>query len=88
LGPFAEYRTRIFGPSALELFDFSNPDSKVSQMYLKTLGEVLKFGVRVVYVGSMDDQLVSLESAIFSNISHPYIYRAVFVDGRLHTPDL
>jgi len=88
LGPFAEYKTRMFGPSALELFDFSNPESKVSQLYLKALGEVLKFGARVVYVGSMDDQLVSLESAIFSNISHPYIYRAVFVDGRLHTPDL
>lgn len=88
LGPFAEYRTRMFGASALELFDFSNPDSKVSQMYAQALQEVLKFGVRVVYVGSIDDQLVSLESSTFSNVSHPYIYRAVFIDGRLHSPDL
>lgn len=88
LGPFAEYRTRMFGASALELFDFSNPESKVSKMYMQALEEVLKFGVRVVYVGSIDDQLVSLESSTFSNINHPYIYRAVFIDGRLHSPDL
>jgi len=88
LGPFAEYRTRMFGASALELFDFSNPDSAVSKKYMTALDEVLKFGVRVVYVGSLDDQLVSLESSTFSNINHPYIYRAVFIDGRLHSPDL
>lgn len=88
LGPFAEYRTRMFGASAFELFEFSNPESKVSKMYTQALEEVLKFGVRIVYVGSIDDQLVSLESSTFSNISHPYIYRAVFIDGRVHSPDL
>jgi hypothetical protein len=30
-------------------------------MYLAALDEVLRFGVRVLYVGSIDDQLVSLE---------------------------
>jgi hypothetical protein len=88
LGPFAEYKPRIFAGSASELFDFSNPKSKVSENYRKALEEVLKYGVKVVYVGSIDDQLVSLESSTFSNISHPYIYRAVFVDGRIHAPDL
>jgi hypothetical protein len=61
LGPFAEYKTRIFGGSALELFDFSNPTSNVSKMYQSALEGVLKYGVKVVYVGSIDDQLVSLE---------------------------
>ncbi len=28
------------------------------------------------------------KSAVFSPINHPYIYRAVFVDGRVHAPDL
>jgi hypothetical protein len=105
LGPFAEYKTRIFGGSALELFDFSNPSSNVSKMYQSALEGVLKYGVKVVYVGSIDDQLVSLEvswkmhlaysfqanmvqSSTFSNISHPCIYRAVFVDGRYHASDL
>jgi hypothetical protein len=61
LGPFVDYKTRIFGGTALELFDFSNPASRVSQMYYAALDKVLKHGVRVLYVGSIDDQLVSLE---------------------------
>jgi hypothetical protein len=31
--------------------------------------------------------LISLQSSIFSPVSHPYIYRAVFVDGRIHAPN-
>ncbi|KAH3913324.1 hypothetical protein HBI56_084950 [Parastagonospora nodorum] len=87
MGPFIEYKTKYFGPTAAELFEFSNPKSLVSQMYLAALDEVLRFGVRICYVGSIDDQLVSLESSTFSTLSHPYIYRAVFVDGRIHAPD-
>ncbi|KAH7380306.1 hypothetical protein DE146DRAFT_572853, partial [Phaeosphaeria sp. MPI-PUGE-AT-0046c] len=87
MGPFIEYKTKYFGPTAAELFEFSNPKSLVSQMYLAALDEVLRFGVRIFYVGSIDDQLVSLESSTFSTLSHPYIYRAVFVDGRIHAPD-
>jgi len=29
-----------------------------------------------------------LKSSIFSTASHPYIYRAMFIDGRIHAPDL
>jgi hypothetical protein len=61
MGPFIEYKTKYFGPTAAELFEFSNPKSLVSQMYLAALDEVLHFGVRIFYVGSIDDQLVSLE---------------------------
>ena len=67
MGPFIEYKTRYLGPTAAELFEFSNPKSLVSQMYLAALDEVLRFGVRIVYVGSIDDQLVSLEVS-FSNL--------------------
>ncbi|KAJ4370347.1 hypothetical protein N0V86_009084 [Didymella sp. IMI 355093] len=87
MGPFIEYKTKYFGPTAAELFEFSDPNSLVSQMYLAALDEVLRFGVRILYAGSIDDQLVSLESSTFSTLSHPYIYRAVFVDGRVHAPD-
>jgi hypothetical protein len=61
MGPFIEYKTKYFGPTAAELFEFSNPKSLVSQMYLAGLDEVLRFGVRITYIGSIDDQLVSLE---------------------------
>lgn len=27
------------------------------------------------------------QSAVYSPASHPYIYRAVFIDGRIHAPD-
>jgi hypothetical protein len=65
MGPFIEYKTKYFGPTAAELFEFSNPKSLVSQMYLAALDEVLRFGVRIFYVGSIDDQLVSLEVSIY-----------------------
>jgi hypothetical protein len=87
LGPFPDYKSRWISGSAGELFDFSNSSSAVSKDYLTAVETVLKFGVRVVYVGSIDDQLVSLESSTYSPISHPHIYRAVFVDGRIHAPN-
>ena len=61
LGPFMDFKTRLWGGSTLELFDFCNPKSKVSQMYQSALSTVLRHGVRVTYVGSIDDQLVSME---------------------------
>ncbi|KAL9612513.1 MAG: hypothetical protein Q9167_002898 [Letrouitia subvulpina] len=61
LGPFIEYKSRWIGGSAGELFDFGRPDSQVSKEYRAALDVALKFGVRITFVGSMDDQLVSLE---------------------------
>lgn len=87
LGPFVDYKTRFLGTgSASELFEFSRHDSTVSSQYRSALETCLKHHTRILYVGSIDDQLVSLESALFTTISHPYIYRAVFVDGRIHAP--
>ncbi|EGX53812.1 hypothetical protein AOL_s00004g471 [Orbilia oligospora ATCC 24927] len=87
LGPFGELNSRILSGSAKELFEFSSPESEVSLQYVESLTAVLAHGVKLVFVGSIDDQLVSLYSSTFSNISHPFIYRAVFVDGRVHAPD-
>ncbi|KAI9831333.1 MAG: hypothetical protein M1819_005107 [Sarea resinae] len=87
LGPFPDYKSRLFSGSAGELFDFARPASTVSRKYEGALTVVIKYGVRITYIGSIDDQLVSLESSTFTNISHPYIYRAVFIDGRAHAPD-
>lgn len=61
LGPFAEYKSRWISGSAAELFDFANPNSQVSKDYKKALSIALQFGVRITYIGSIDDQLVSLE---------------------------
>ena len=61
LGPFADYKSRWISGSAGELFEFARPDSTVSRDYEVALDTTLRFGIRVVYVGSIDDQLVSLE---------------------------
>ncbi|KAF1345899.1 hypothetical protein BDV97DRAFT_401279 [Delphinella strobiligena] len=88
LGPFADYKSRLLGAgSAAELFEFSRPGSKVSMEYASALENVLRHNVRISYCGSIDDQLVSLESSTFSNLTHPYIFRSVFIDGRIHAPD-
>ncbi|KAL2753270.1 hypothetical protein ACRALDRAFT_1065400 [Sodiomyces alcalophilus JCM 7366] len=89
LGPFPDYKSSMgmLMGNAAELWQFSNPDSEVSKRYEVALKEVLEYGVRMTYIGSIDDQLVPLESAIYSPASHPYIYRAVFIDGRVHAPD-
>ncbi|EAW13073.1 uncharacterized protein ACLA_015110 [Aspergillus clavatus NRRL 1] len=86
MGPFSDYRSRWISGSAGELFEFALPYSQVSKDYEAALRCALNFGVRISYVGSIDDQLVSLESSLFSPVIHPYIYRAVFVDGRVHAP--
>ncbi|ROV87617.1 hypothetical protein VSDG_09617 [Cytospora chrysosperma] len=89
LGPFPDYKSSMgyLMGSAAELWEFANPESEVSQRYETSLKAILAYGVRITYVGSIDDQLVPIESAIYSPISHPYIYRAVFIDGRIHAPD-
>lgn len=87
LGPFLDYKSRLFGGSALELFDFCDNKSKVSQSYAESLDICLRYGVRITYVGSLDDQLVSLESSLHTPLSHPYVNRGLFIDGRLHAPN-
>ncbi|KAK3680189.1 hypothetical protein LTR78_000566 [Recurvomyces mirabilis] len=87
LGPFLEYKSRLFGGSALELFDFCDAGTAVSKSYVEALDVCLRHGVRISFVGSLDDQLVSLESSLYAPLGHPYINRAVFIDGRLHAPN-
>lgn len=110
LGPFPYRTASMLGGSAAELLEFANPQSEVSQRYEQALREILAYGARITYIGSIDDQLVPLEvsipvplaasrrmlpranltlqSAVHSPLHHPYIYRAVFIDGRIHAPDL
>ncbi|EXJ84030.1 hypothetical protein A1O3_04697 [Capronia epimyces CBS 606.96] len=88
MGPFQEYKSRWISGSAGELFEFSDPNSKVSRNYFAAIEEVLRSGlVKLTFVGSIDDQLVSMDSSIFAPISHPHIYRAVFIDSRIHAPN-
>jgi len=89
LGPFPDYRSSmgILMGSAAQLWEFADPESEVSKKLDISMKTVLRYGARITLIGSMDDQLVPLESAIYAPAHHPYIYRAVFIDGRLHAPD-
>ncbi|KAG6015363.1 hypothetical protein E4U54_003635 [Claviceps lovelessii] len=87
MGPFPEYKSSILMGSAAELWEFGNPQSANSQRFEASLKRVLDYGARVTFIGSIDDQVVPMESAVYSPASHPYIYRAVFIDGRIHAPD-
>ncbi|KAI1777684.1 hypothetical protein F4818DRAFT_456779 [Hypoxylon cercidicola] len=89
LGPFPDYKSgmgMLMG-SASELWQFADPESEISKRYQHALEEVVGYGARVTYIGSIDDQLVPMESSIYAPASHPYISRAVFIDGRVHAPD-
>jgi hypothetical protein len=61
LGPFREIQLPWTGGSTGELFEFAKPSSQVSRDYEAALDKALRFGVRILYCGSIDDQLVSME---------------------------
>ena len=86
MGPFSELQSRWIGGTAAQLFEFGDPNSTVSKSYRIAMETNLRRGVKSTYIGSIDDQLVSLESSTFGAALHPHIYRAVFVDGKLHAP--
>ncbi|CAF3453853.1 unnamed protein product [Fusarium graminearum] len=83
LGPFPDYKSSLLMGSAAELWDFGNAESDNSKHFEHALKRVVDYGARVTFIGSIDDQL----SAVYSPANHPYIYRAVFIDGRVHAPD-
>ncbi|CAM1510386.1 Fc.00g007210.m01.CDS01 [Cosmosporella sp. VM-42] len=87
LGPFPEYKSGLLMGSAAELWDFGNPESNNTKRFEAALKRVTEHGARITLIGSIDDQLVPLESAVYAPANHPYIYRAVFIDGRVHAPD-
>ncbi|KAI1082334.1 hypothetical protein F5B20DRAFT_533026 [Whalleya microplaca] len=89
LGPFPDYKSgmgMLMG-SAAELWQFADPESDISQRHKHALEVAVNYGARITYIGSIDDQLVPMESTVYSPAIHPYIYRAVFIDGRIHAPD-
>ncbi|BGP46860.1 hypothetical protein JCM10450v2_002711 [Rhodotorula kratochvilovae] len=74
LAPYFNY---LESAPARELFEFQNPES-VAAINLRLL---LNAGVKITAVGSINDQVVPLYSALFSGVDHPGILRAVFIDS-------
>ncbi|GAA5975678.1 hypothetical protein JCM5350_002689 [Sporobolomyces pararoseus] len=85
LAPYFNY---LESAAARELFDFQDAESVVSIKFLESLRVILNAGIKVTVVGSINDQVVPLYSALFSGVSHPAILRAVYIDSdAFHTSD-
>lgn len=73
--------------AARELFDFMDSNSPISTQYREAMAFNLQRQVKTVLVGSMQDQVVPLYSAIMSGLSHPNILRAIYIDGHIYSAD-
>ena len=56
-----------------------------SRLFLRALVPVLTdrffLQTKVLYVASMNDQVVPIYSGLFTAVSHPLILRALYIDG-------
>ncbi|CDS00207.1 hypothetical protein [Sporisorium scitamineum] len=89
-GPFAHLKSSITASyinyfetaAAKELFDFQSSSTAVAKQYTAALKIVLDAGAKCVYVGSTDDNVVPIYSALNSSNNHPSILRALYIDGQ------
>ncbi|KAF3989355.1 hypothetical protein FT663_03108 [Candidozyma haemuli var. vulneris] len=69
-----------------ELFELTKFDSKQSVTYKESMQTIIDANVKICFIGSINDQLVPLYSALASHIFHPNIYRACYIDHSSKTP--
>ncbi|KAI7855107.1 hypothetical protein BDC45DRAFT_544978 [Circinella umbellata] len=89
-GPFPSLQGSLIyfeADAARELFDFMDSNSDISQKFRDSLKSILNKGIKMVLVGSLQDQVVPLYSAIMTGISHPNILRAVYIDKHVYSED-
>jgi len=78
LQPYIQY---FENAAARELFDFQNTETQLSKDYVEALKNVMNHGAKMVYVASLNDQVVPIYSGLFTAASHPRILRALYIDG-------
>ncbi|OCH86243.1 hypothetical protein OBBRIDRAFT_890611 [Obba rivulosa] len=78
LQPYIQY---FENAAAGELFEFQNTESQLSKNYIAALKNVVDHGAKMVYVASLNDQVVPIYSGLFTAASHPRILRALYIDG-------
>ncbi|KAJ2964994.1 hypothetical protein NQZ79_g146 [Umbelopsis isabellina] len=91
-GPFPSLKGNLIvkyfeADAARELFEFMDSTSEISQKFRKSLASNLRLGIKMVLVGSMQDQVVPLYSAIMSSASHSNLFRAIYIDGHIYNED-
>ncbi|KAI0776534.1 hypothetical protein BD413DRAFT_468819 [Trametes elegans] len=78
LQPYIQY---VENSAARELFEFQDTESKLSKNYIGALRNVMDHGTKVVYIASLNDQVVPIYSGLFTAASHPRILRALYIDN-------
>ncbi|KAJ2782437.1 hypothetical protein GGI15_002909 [Coemansia interrupta] len=91
-GPFPYLKDNVViryieSEAARELFELMDPSSYQSQRYVAALSTILHKGVRLICTGSWVDEVVPLYSAIIQGVSHPNVYRAVYIDAPHYQDD-
>lgn len=79
--------SQIESASLQELFEFQNLQSTQSRKYIESLRTIIAHNAKIVFVGSVNDQLVPLYSSICAHASHPNIFRSAFIDSQNVAPE-
>ena len=83
---FMKAYKQIEHESLLELFKLTDFNSTQSIFYKESIHTIINANVKICFIGSINDQLVPLYSALAFHIFHPNIYRACYIDHSSHTP--
>lgn len=83
---FVKAYSTIENDSLKELFQFQDFHSIQSEKLIQSLRICIFNGVKITFIGSINDQLVPLYSSICSFVHHPNIFRATFIDKDSRTP--
>ncbi|KAJ1821766.1 hypothetical protein LPJ75_000634 [Coemansia sp. RSA 2598] len=91
-GPFPYLKDNLViryidSEAACELFELMDPSSYQSQRYMAAPSTILHKGVRLICAGSWVNEVVPLYSAILQGVSHPNVYRAVYIDAPHYADD-
>lgn len=83
---FMKAYSTIEHDSLTELFELNKFDSAQSLAYKESIQAIVNANVKICFVGSVNDQLVPLYSALALHVFHPNIYRACYIDHSSQTP--
>lgn len=84
---FMKAYSAIEHDSLMELFELTKFNSQQSLVYKESMQIIINANVKLCFIGSINDQLVPLYSALASHIFHPNIYRACYIDHSSQTPE-
>lgn len=83
---FMKAYSTIEHDSLMELFELNKFDLDLSLEYKESIQIIINVNVKICFIGSINDQLVPLYSALASHVFHPNIYRACYIDQSAQTP--